>query len=888
MVAICPEPKMIGISLVTKAGRPQKHSASFPGRFDPLFVFRTIRRPVVLFGGLLICLLLLFFGQGLRPNHALVAGDLVFELDPLWQGLAPDDFVHAKNHALSDQAFQYFPWRLVTFQSLQQGRIPLWTPTINGGHPFVGNGQTGVFDPLNLVSFLFGFYPSFAIVAMLRLFLIGLFTFLFARAVGISTMGAGLAMVAFTFCAANVTSVSMPRASVAAWLPCLLFLTERLVRTNYWHTAGLLGLVIGLQYLGGHLQTSFHLLAVTLGYGLFRLYTARMCCTLGRMRQTLGKLLTSFVMGTLVGAIQTLPTVAAILASDTIAARDSQPFTFQNAFFAWRSWLAAVTAVLPDYFGDPVNDNYWYPGPANYIELNLYTGIIPLALAATVLFALFSRARPNPAVGHGQRAVALFFAFLGLTSLAVALKFPVFHLLDWLPLFELVNHDRLRIVYSLSLALLAGFGLDMLVYQGHHTGAADRTVRRFHVMLIGIAFVGLFLSVASLIGLTILRDQVIGYGQQQVAVQLQTDSPYFPESPDYYANLVVERFRQMVANFRPTNWQMYMPVLLALAYFIAARRLSGSVRFNRTGLPALLLLLTTADVVTFGYGWNPTNPHKEIFPLPPAVAYLREAADEPSRVIGLDLTLAPNSAMTFGLHDARGYEHVSSARYMTLVAQLEGNRRFINVSLFGEADAPLLDLFNVEHVITQERLQGKWLAVFDDGATRVYRNPDVLARAFFVCQVDYVESAEEALSTVTDPNYDFRHRIVLEAAEPEDRLVSAGGCPDDAGQVHVRDYDSERVILDVTAAVDGYVFMSDVYLPGWRATVDGVEEEVVIADYAFRAVAVPAGTHQLEFFYRPRSFLVGVWLTSAGMAAVGLLLLWPQLRNRIVRRRPSI
>ena len=69
----------------------------------------------------------------------------------------------------------------------------------------------------------------------------------------------------------------------------------------------------------------------------------------------------------------------------------------------------------------------------------------------------------------------------------------------------------------------------------------------------------------------------------------------------------------------------------------------------------------------------------------------------------------------------------------------------------------------------------------------------------------------------------------------------------------------------------GFVVLVDTWDPGWQATVDGQETEVLRANLAFRAVAVPAGDHRIEMRYRPRSVLVGAGLS---VGAVVLLLLW--------------
>jgi len=53
--------------------------------------------------------------------------------------------------------------------------------------------------------------------------------------------------------------------------------------------------------------------------------------------------------------------------------------------------------------------------------------------------------------------------------------------------------------------------------------------------------------------------------------------------------------------------------------------------------------------------------------------------------------------------------------------------------------------------------------------------------------------------------------------------------------------------------------------------VDGQQTELYIADYAFRAVRVPAGQHRVEFVYAPSSFSIGA---AFSLAAAVCCLLW--------------
>jgi len=73
------------------------------------------------------------------------------------------------------------------------------------------------------------------------------------------------------------------------------------------------------------------------------------------------------------------------------------------------------------------------------------------------------------------------------------------------------------------------------------------------------------------------------------------------------------------------------------------------------------------------------------------------------------------------------------------------------------------------------------------------------------------------------------------------------------------------VRLEAELSAPGFVVLVDTHDPGWRATLDGVPAEILRADVAFRAVAVPAGRHVIEYVYRPRSITAGLAVSGAAV-----------------------
>jgi uncharacterized membrane protein YfhO len=90
-------------------------------------------------------------------------------------------------------------------------------------------------------------------------------------------------------------------------------------------------------------------------------------------------------------------------------------------------------------------------------------------------------------------------------------------------------------------------------------------------------------------------------------------------------------------------------------------------------------------------------------------------------------------------------------------------------------------------------------------------------------------------------------------------------------------------LIHVKAAQNAFLVLSDTYFPGWKAYVDGKKEKIYRANYNFRAIALGAGTHKIEFIYDPLSFKIGAiitLLTLIGFICVGWIL---KLRGTVSR-----
>jgi hypothetical protein len=809
---------------------------------------------------LLLLLLLVFFWSAIFSGQVLLPADLVFDLDPLWRPIAPEGYTGPTNSISADQVYQFYPWEVFARQSLAKGQLPLWNPYTDAGTPFIGNALSAVFSPFTLIGYLFPLHTSYIVKTISRLFLAGIFTFLFAREIDINLSGALLAMVTFTFSGPMVVWLGHPNSLVAAWLPAMLFTTERMLTRKSTKYVVLSALIIGAQFLGGHPETSFHVMLAWMTYALYRMILLEG----SHPSQWLPHFLRigfAASAGILLAAIQLLPFIEALCNSATLSARATETSGSTSSFIAhllfdWHEWPTIITTLLPNYFGMPLNDSYWFPY-SNYVEQNAYVGILPLVLASTIVLRYVHV--PNKA-SHKRNQV-LFFGSMALISLGVALHLPGFNIVNALPLFDLAANERLRLIYALAIAILAGLGVDAMI-----TDTSSKFCRSA-IYILGILALGsTALIIITYIGFIAFKDSLIQSGRDFMKANWNT-TPYLSRSLDYYYDLVKQRYQNKLALFHPNNIVMYMPVLVSLTWG-AILRWKQKVNIKSRIWHYAILSLTIVDLFVVGMPFNPTLAPENIFPIPDPIHFLREDQSI-YRISGTDLILYPNSSMLFDLYDIRGYETIVPSRYVNLIDSLEGHYRFHFHSLFRQTSSPLWDLLNVKYILTDKDLEGKWVLVYqDESSIKIYRNRNVLPRAFVVHHAVIADNADQSLEQVLDPAFDFREKVVLEKKPAGWGETPANFTSTDS--VRIVNYRPNHITMDVQTTSKGLLVLTDTYTPGWKAFVDGHPTPVYVANHAFRAITIPDGHHQVEFIYRPWSFYVGAILSLCTLITLGV------------------
>ena len=176
----------------------------------------------------------------------------------------------------------------------------------------------------------------------------------------------------------------------------------------------------------------------------------------------------------------------------------------------------------------------------------------------------------------------------------------------------------------------------------------------------------------------------------------------------------------------------------------------------------------------------------------------------------------------------------------------------------GDSIYPVLNMLNTKYFILP--LQG--------GKTVPVENPYAYGNAWFVDNVKFVDNANAELDAIGKLN--LRHEAVADAKYRELLKPVAEAEADSASIVTMNSYEPNRLTYDVTSVKGGVVVFSEIFYPGWTATVDGEPVELGRVDYVLRALTVAPGTHKVELAFFPKSLDV---TESVAYTSLGLLLI---------------
>lgn len=720
---------------------------------------------------------------------------------------------------------QFVPWRVLVNEALRWGRLPLWTGLLGMGAPLMANHQSAVFYPPNWISLVVPAEVAISALAVLHLSFAGAGMVRLARRLGLSDFGCAVAGLSFSLCGyltGRMWFITINNA--IAWLPWIVLAatpplfgapgvaggqsTRPAIRTLL-----VLSALISFQLLSGHAQSTFYTLLLAGAWTAWHsLYPSS-----PNAQSPIANLQSSR---------RRLPPAGAKF----------RPLIANLALLALAllfSFCLTAVQLIPTY---ELLRQSARAGAAEF-DFVMTFSLWPWRLFTFVFPNLFG----HPA-DHSYWGYASYWednAYLGLLPLA----FAIYALLRFsLPRrrSENTTPDAGRAVsvntvvnfslLTLLISILFSFGQNTPIFPFFY-----RYVPGFNLfqaparLLIGYTF-----ALSLLAGVGAHGWQASDRKRYWSRLGIAGSLAMFVLGLTGASSIVDPKIRTFATAL------VWTAALAAVMFAILLVQPKTPVRWNGIALAFIAVDLGLAGIRATPAAGRALYTHSPAFEALEGRLF-QSAEDEYEVKFGtffrfqsfdpldpqaLRDSLLPNMAALSGIAAANNFDPLLPARY-------------VNYARAMESSAALMDLADVRAVVGSKGLP----------SVRSGRP----ARMRVVYDAQTVPDPQTALAAISSPTFDPDALVILEPA-PGDRLTGWA-------------LDPNRYSVTLSLDRPGYAVLSDTYYPGWRAFVDGSPQPAYIADYNFRAVAVPAGTHTVTFEYAPFSATLGL-LVSAGALMV--------------------
>ncbi|MBL0912886.1 MAG: YfhO family protein [Bacteroidia bacterium] len=161
----------------------------------------------------------------------------------------------------------------------------------------------------------------------------------------------------------------------------------------------------------------------------------------------------------------------------------------------------------------------------------------------------------------------------------------------------------------------------------------------------------------------------------------------------------------------------------------------------------------------------------------------------------------------------------------------------------------VLDMLNAKYIIVSGETP--------DAPPQVMPNPDALGNAWFVSNFKWAPTPDDEINGLTGLN----PRTTAVISEKDKAYLSdVQTTPDSTATIKLVSYHPDRMKYESMSNAQRLAVFSEIYYnsgKGWEAYIDGQKTDHIRVNYILRALKVPAGKHNIEFVFEPKSFREG-------------------------------
>ncbi len=710
-----------------------------------------------------------------------------------------------------DFTLYFFPLKkFIHDHLLETGSLPFWNIYQFSGTPLIANIQASLFYPLGFLYYLLTPERAYVYSTIMHVMLGGIFMYGFMRALPVSPSASFVSAVVFSFngffmghlYAGHLTFVQN-----YIWIPFVFYLVLKFSREKRLVYAVCGGLLLGVQILGGFPQIAFYTIFSSC---LYLLFSSAIFLRRGAHKDisivALGMMI-FLLLGFCVAAVQVFPTL-----QFTALSTRAGGVSYEMATYDSLNPKELLAFFIPDIFGNAVDGTYWRSSEVwHFWETCGYVGILPLLLALV-------KTRDGE-----LRRIRFFFGMLAGLALFLALgKYnPLYPLVYRLPGFHSFRVPaQIIFLYVFGMAALAGIGMHQLRED------AWRLNRGSGLLFIGIGVL-----------LCLLVVGVHFFPFRFFFVFFKN----FSEGPVTHAN-VASLYQRVSSSVDRSAFLFGASLLLLFA--------SKNKPSLRSHLNILASLIIAVDLFVFGSQfirpakiWTPPEKERAIaeFPRSPVQG----------RVITTGDFFGANDGLRYKFPSLLGYDPLLMRRYVYYILSSQGyppDDHVVNLGSISKPESKLLKLLHVKKI-------------FLSGSVKDLDND--LPYANIVSSALY-KRHEEILPFLKSDQFDPRRMVVLEQLEARKKSWEPATGPL-VWDCSVPDYRYELISMKASVSQPGYLVLSEIYYPGWYATVDGKMTDILCGNYMFRVIPLEKGTHEIRLKFISWPFRIGAFVSLLAM-----------------------
>ena len=520
------------------------------------------------------------------------------------------------------------PQSILTSTIYKSCDVPLWNPYQGIGQPLAANMDSNAFNPLR---FILHINPSpyfWDLFLLFRLFLAGIFSYLFMRSIQISHLTSLFTAILFMFCGYFIFSIDMHHIDVEIFLPYIFLCFEMIVQKKgniKWIILGSIGVFFTI--VGGQPQSCF----LTIFYGglyfIFRIIFFKENRTFKSITHYISIMVFIILLGFAMSAVLLLP----FYEFWKLSLNNHDPRLGHIIGLSYNPFKSDFISFFIPYFLGPIHGS-WLKEYNWHILTRGYIGVNALLFSFVATIEFFREKM------RGDRRVL----FFSLALVLMIAKFYGLFVINWigkLPILNMINYGKyLGPLIAFSFAVLAGIGLEKIANSEKMLESIKKSAKIIILIMICTFF----------------------YYYKYI-----TDhSEVLPHYAKYFSFLSLSTRNLVLAQLAIT---IFFVGGILYSYFLYSKWK----KIDKRGFIFIILSLLVMEL--FFYIPNPgilkkRNERYDLFTKAPYIEFLENNMGE-YRVLGIDRLLYPDFGCAYKISDIRVLDALIPKRYMELIAR---------------------------------------------------------------------------------------------------------------------------------------------------------------------------------------------------------------------------